>query len=89
MQLFLINDREAKDITGKSFCDSYNKNIEVNNWIELNNQLLCSIKYSTALNLNEPISNCHERLLKCIYLLQFKKNCSNPNNKYLILNMGY
>eukprot|EP01084_Bolivina_argentea_P288317 494823_1 len=77
------------------FCDKYKFDLMIqyytsmssitypSSWIELNDQLFCPIKYSSLYNSPHQISIAGERLLKYIYLNQFKSNCNDPNLKYM------
>ena len=64
-------------------------------WQELNQQLLCPIKYSTtyyplqSLSSTEHFTNSQERILKKLYQQQFipDNDCSNPNIKYLVFDI--
>lgn len=87
-----LSDTKKSEECNLLFCDKHKFDLMVSyyasisalsypaSWIELNDQLLCPVKYSSFSN---EISFAGERLLKYIYSNQFKIDCNDPNNKYL------
>ena len=68
---------------------SVNEAIFPSDWLHLNDQLFCPIKYSQTLSPSHSASNGDEVLLKVLYRLQFKANCfdTDESNKFLVFDV--